>query len=93
MEKKIEDAPRPSGSGPVENLRSEAHIELKNANIVFNNCLSKNFLPAWLKGADLQLSEVCGAELEDMQEKHSTVYGERPSPIADIRMPRAAAMQ
>ena len=53
MEKKVEDAPRPSGLGPVENLRSEAHVELKNANIVFNNCLSKNFLPAWLKGADL----------------------------------------
>ena len=76
-----------NGLGPITNMRSEAHVELKQANIAFNACLSKNFLPGWLQGQDIQLSEVCGAELEDMQEKNSALYGESPMPFSGVRLP------
>ena len=47
-------AESPDGiTGPLRNLRSEAHIELKQANIAYTECVSKLFMPAWLKGEAL----------------------------------------
>ena len=34
----------------VKNLRSESHVELKQANREFNDCLSNIFMPKWLAG-------------------------------------------
>ena len=49
--------------GPMRNVRDDAHLELKMANNVYTDCVSKQFLPAWLKGESLQLNiDVCAAE-------------------------------
>lgn len=42
-----------------QNLRTEAHLELKKANNDWSDCISKNFLPQWLQGASLSIEEVC----------------------------------
>ena len=53
--------------GPMRNVRDDSHLELKMANNVYTDCVSKQFLPAWLKGESLQLNiDVCAAEYEDM---------------------------
>ena len=76
--------------GATRNIRDEAHIELKKANIVYTDCVSKQFLPAWLKGESLQLNtDVCGAEYEDMLEKNSAIYGEFPMPFQTLKIPSA----
>lgn len=36
--------------GVIRNLRSEGHVELKQANIAYSECVSKEFMPRWLKG-------------------------------------------
>ena len=47
--------------GPVRNLRSEAHMELRQANISYTDCVAKSFMPAWLKGEARQINDVCGS--------------------------------
>ena len=76
--------------GEIRNVRDEAHVELKKANIVYTECVNKQFLPAWLKGESLQLNtDVCGAEYEDMLEKNSAIYGEFPMPFQTLKIPSA----
>lgn len=72
----------------AKNLRTEAHVELKQANIAFTECFTNSFLPRWLKGEKLQVSEVCGSQLEEMQEKDDAVYGETPMPIRPLTLPQ-----
>ena len=43
----------------AKNLRSEAHVDLKQANKEFNDCLTQQFMPKWLAGEKLNLTEVC----------------------------------
>ncbi len=62
--------------GDLRSLRTEAHIELKQANIAYTECVTKNFLPGWLKGESLQVSDVCGSLYDDMMEKQEGIYGE-----------------
>ena len=82
-------ADSPDGiSGPLRNLRSEAHVELKHANQAYTQCVSKSFLPGWLKGEQLQVNEVCGAQYEDMMEKHAAIYGESPMPFGSAQLPQ-----
>ena len=38
------------GHAPLRNLRTESHVELKQANLVYNECFTKSFMPRWLKG-------------------------------------------
>ena len=76
--------------GPIRNLRNEASVELKRANLVYTDCVSKQFLPGWLKGEALQLNtDVCGAEYEDLLEKNAAVYGEFPMPFQTLKIPSA----
>ena len=41
--------------GELHNVRTEDHIALKQANIAFTDCVTKSFLPGWLKGESLQV--------------------------------------
>ena len=56
------------------NLRDEAKGGLKKANMAWADCISKNFMPQWLNGENLNIEEVCGTELEAMKELESAVY-------------------
>ena len=82
----MDNSPRESIEGPLRNLRSEGHVELKQANLVYADCVSKSFLPGWLKGENLQVNEVCASQYEDMMEKHATIYGESPMPFNGMTM-------
>ncbi len=73
--------------GPIRNLRSDAHLELKQANMVYTDCVSKEFLPKWLKGEALQVNEVCASQYEDMMEKNSAIFGESPMPFQPMQLP------
>jgi hypothetical protein len=46
-----------------KNLRTEQKTALKQANIAWSECLAKNFVPQWLSGANLNVTEVCTEEL------------------------------
>ena len=80
-----DDGARYGIEGPLRNLRSEAHIELKKANVVYTECVTTKFMPGWLKGESLQINEVCASEYEDMMAKHSGIYGESPMPFKPMR--------
>lgn len=74
--------------GTLRNLRSEDHLELKKANMMYSECVSKSFMPRWLKGeAGLQINEVCGGQYEDMMEKQGALYGEDPMPFGTLQLP------
>ena len=65
----------------VQNLRTEAHTDLKKANLEWNECISKNFLPQWLKGESLSIEEACPNENAKRMELNEAVYGESPLPF------------
>ena len=75
------NAAREEIEGPLRNLRTEDHIELKKANISYAECVTKSFMPAWMNGENLQVNEVCSAQYEDMMEKNAAIYGESPMPF------------
>ena len=77
----MDNSPRENIEGPLRNLRSEGHIELKQANIAYADCVAKSFMPAWLNGENLQVNEVCGTQYESMMEKNAEIYGESPMPF------------
>ena len=68
----------------VRNLRTESHLELKQANNAWSECVAKNFLPQWLSGASLNIEEVCPAELSKMQELDGTIFADKPMPFKSI---------
>ena len=47
--------------GTPRNLRSEPFVELKQSNLAYNECFTKSFMPRWLKGEEIDVSEVCGS--------------------------------
>ena len=57
-----------------KNLRDEPKLALKQANIAWANCVAQNFLPQWLAGANLNVTEVCGEELAKMNESDAENY-------------------
>lgn len=75
--------------GDLRSLRTEGHIELKQANIAYTDCVTKSFLPGWLKGESLQVNEVCGSQYDDMMEKQAAIYGESPMPFQTLKLPAA----
>ena len=74
---------------PARNVRSEAHLELKAANVAYTECVSKQFMPRWFKGEDVQVNDVCGSLYEDMMEKNAGIYGEQPLPFQTLKLPEA----
>jgi hypothetical protein len=59
-----------------KNLRSEAKAGLKEANIAWSNCVAQNYLPQWLAGANLNITEVCTEELAKLNESDAENYPE-----------------
>jgi hypothetical protein len=67
-----------------QNLRTEAHVELKKANNEWTTCIAKTFMPAWLQGDSLSIEDVCVEQREKMTELTEAVYGEKPMPFKAI---------
>ena len=65
----------------AKNLRTEGHVELKEANKAFNDCLSNVFMPRWIAGEKIQLTEVCQEQHDRMTAADEAIYGERPMNI------------
>lgn len=59
-----------------KNLRNEAKADLKQANIAWSNCVAQNFLPQWLEGANLNITEVCTEEFAKLNEADAACYPE-----------------
>ena len=86
----MENLPEPSLGieGPIRNLRTDVFVELKQSNRTYNECFSKSFLPRWLKGEQLNVSEVCGSQYEDLMEKHLAAYDTTsPIPFRTFQLP------
>ena len=73
----------------ITNVRTEAHVELKQANRDWNDCISKNFLPQWLAGQKLNIEEVCVDQKQRMEEADAAVYAESPLPVKMFTLPTA----
>lgn len=56
------------------NLRDEKKTELKQANLAWSNCVAQNYVPQWLSGASLNVTEVCADELAKLNELDAEVY-------------------
>ena len=82
--------PTSSLTGPIRNLRNEAFVELKQANLTYNECFNKSFLPKWFAGEKVNVSEVCGSQYDDLMEKHSAAYeNASPIPFRTFQLPTA----
>lgn len=57
-----------------KNLRSENKVALKQANKAWADCVTQNYLPQWLQGANLNVTEVCTEELTRMNELDAENY-------------------
>jgi len=57
-----------------KNLRNESKLALKQANIAWANCVAQTFLPQWLAGANLNVTEVCADELAKLNESDAENY-------------------
>lgn len=71
----------------IKNLRTESHLELKNANNAWTKCVSESFMPRWLAGESLSIEEVCSEQHSRMGEANEAVYGESPMPFKGLGMP------
>lgn len=63
---------------PGKNLRNAEKLALKQANNAYADCVAKNFLGEWLKGANLSINEVCQEEYTKMQELDGENYPPLP---------------
>ena len=57
-----------------KNLRSETKTALKVANKAWTDCVAQTYLPQWLQGANLNVTEVCTEELSRLNEIDAEVY-------------------
>ncbi len=57
-----------------KNLRNESKLNLKQANFVWANCIAQNYIPQWLSGANLNITEVCTEELSKLNEADAENY-------------------
>ena len=71
----------------AKNLRSENKAALKQANIAWTDCVAKTYLPQWLAGANLNITEVCTEELSKLNELDVENY---PNGIP-FKTPKASA--
>lgn len=67
-----------------QNLRTEAHLELKKANNEWSDCVAKNFLPQWLSGASISVEEVCVNENAKRIELNEALFSESPMPFKNV---------
>ena len=74
-------------SAKFQNLRDEARLELKQANREWTECVSNNFLPQWLSGAQVNVEEVCREQQERLTELNESIYAEKPNPIRQFNLP------
>ena len=57
-----------------KNLRNEDKSALKQANQAWSKCVAENYIPQWLQGANLNITEVCTEELSKLNELDASVY-------------------
>ena len=69
-------------------MRTEGHVELKDANKEFNECLNSVFMPRWIAGEKLELKDVCEESYSKMISADEAVYGERPMNIKPYSLPQ-----
>ena len=58
----------------LKNLRSESKTALKVANKAWSDCVAQNFIPRWLAGENLNITEVCVDELSKLNELDAENY-------------------
>ena len=73
----------------LQNLRTDAHVELASANRAWNDCITKNFLPQWLNGKNLNIEDVCVDEKARMADADSALYEDEPLPVKMFSLPTA----
>ena len=71
------------------NLRTDAHVELKESNRAWTDCITKNFMPQWLNGAAINIDDVCIEEKARMDAADEAVYSETPFPVKMFTLPTA----
>jgi len=71
-----------------QNLRTEAHFELKQATKAWTECVTNNFMPKWLAGEKLDINEVCAEENERRVEADGALYEEKPIPFRTFAIPQ-----
>jgi len=57
-----------------KNMRNEPRTALKLANKAWADCVAQTFLPEWLSGANLNVTEVCTEELTKLNELDAENY-------------------
>lgn len=57
-----------------KNLRSETKLALKVANKAWADCVASEYLPKWLAGESLNVTEVCSEQLEKLKELDAENY-------------------
>lgn len=62
----------------ARNIRTEEKLGLKQANKEWIDCITRDYLPKWLKGSDISINDVCKSEYEKMSEADKAIYGELP---------------
>ncbi len=62
-----------------KNVRDAQKTALKQANIAWSQCIAKNYIPQWLQGANLNITEVCTEELANLQALDSENYPNFPA--------------
>jgi len=72
----------------MQNLRTEDHITLRKANAAYNECIMKSFMPQWLSGSNLTITDVCTEEREALQEADGVIF-EDPLPFKKFTLPSA----
>jgi hypothetical protein len=63
---------------PGKNLRNPEKLALKQANVAYVDCITKNFLGQWLDGASITVNDVCQEEFTKMQELDGENYPPLP---------------
>ena len=58
------------------NLRTEEKAELKQASREWVECFNNKFLGGWLQDGSLQLQDVCGEQIEKLNEVDKRVYSD-----------------
>ncbi len=57
-----------------KNLRNESKQALKAANKAWADCVAQDYLPKWLSGENLNVTEVCSEQLEKLRELDAENY-------------------
>lgn len=61
-----------------KNLRTDTKVELKSANKAWIDCVSQKFMPQWLAGQEIKVTDVCVEEHSRMMELDGEIYEPMP---------------